>query len=217
MKEKKMFDITTVKFDEKGLVPAVACDAFSGRVLMQAYMSREALDLTLSTKRAHYYSRSRKSLWEKGETSGHTQEVVSIVSDCDNDCVLLRVIQTGPACHTGEASCFFNHRVDFKNIPDVGVLCDTLAAIRDRKANPQEGSYTRYLFEKGKEKICKKLGEECTEAVIAAMKGDTAELCEESADILYHLLVLLEECGADLTAVLRVLDERRSKERKRDY
>ncbi|MCL2797930.1 MAG: bifunctional phosphoribosyl-AMP cyclohydrolase/phosphoribosyl-ATP diphosphatase HisIE [Firmicutes bacterium] len=212
-----MFDISSIKFDEKGLIPAVAVDACSGRVLMQAYMNREALEKTLATKRAHYYSRSRKSLWRKGETSGHTQEVVSIVSDCDNDCILLRVIQTGAACHTGETSCFFNNRTDFNQIPDAGVLIDTLSAIRERKATPQEGSYTNYLFNKGREKICKKLGEECTEAVIAAMKGNTAELCEESADVLYHLLVLLEECGTDITAVFKVLDERRNKERKRDY
>jgi len=212
-----MFDINTIKFDACGLIPAIACDAYSGRVLMQAYVNREALEKTIASKQAHYYSRSRKKLWRKGETSGHTQEVVSIVSDCDNDCILLRVIQTGSACHTGEVSCFFNNRTDFKEISDVGVLYDTLSAIRDRRVSPQEGSYTNYLFAKGREKICKKLGEECTEAVIAAMKGDNAELCEESADILYHLLVLLDECGTDITAVLKVLENRRNKERKRDY
>jgi len=212
-----MFDINSIKFDGRGLVPAIACDAYTNRVLMQAYMSREALELTLESKQAHYYSRSRQTIWRKGATSGHTQEVVSVVSDCDNDCILLRVIQTGPACHTLSPSCFFNNRTDFSEVPDAGVLIDTLNAIRDRKLNPQEGSYTNYLFAKGKEKICKKIGEESAEAVIAAMKGDAAELCEESADIMYHLLVLLEACGTDITAVLRVLEARRNKERKRDY
>ncbi len=212
-----MPDITSIKFDQKGLVPAIVCDAYSGRVLMQAYMNREALELTLSTRNAYYYSRSRQKLWRKGETSGHTQEVVSVMSDCDNDCILLRVIQTGPACHTGAQSCFYNSLAEFSDIAEPGVLLDTVDAIRDRKQNPVEGSYTNYLFNKGREKICKKIAEESGEAIIAAMKGDNAELCEESADLLFHLTVLLEERGTNLTAVLKVMEERRKQERKRDY
>ena len=212
-----MLDIKTIKFDEKGLVPAIICDAYSNRVLMQAFMNQEALKMTLDTRQAHYYSRSRKKLWRKGETSGNTQKVVSIVSDCDNDCILLRVIQTGPACHTGEQSCFFNNLTEFAQISELDVLSETEMAICDRKKNPQEGSYTNYLLEKGREKICKKIAEESGEVIIAAMKGDNIELCEESADLLYHLLVLLKERETDLSAVLKVLEDRRKKERTRNY
>ncbi|MCL2062380.1 MAG: bifunctional phosphoribosyl-AMP cyclohydrolase/phosphoribosyl-ATP diphosphatase HisIE [Firmicutes bacterium] len=211
------FDINSVKFDEKGLIPAIVCDALSNRVLMQAYMDKQALQLTLNTKQAHYYSRSRAKLWKKGETSGNTQEVISVVLDCDLDCVLLRVKQKGAACHTGEPSCFFNARLDFLDIPDIGILRDTEQAIRERRQNPQKGSYTNYLFDKGLEKVCKKIAEESGETVIAAMKGDNAELCAESADLLYHLLVLLAMRGESLDGVLSVLRKRREQERERNY
>ncbi len=209
--------ISKIKFDEKGLVPAIAQDVFTNKVLMQAYMNREALELTLSTKKAYYYSRSRKELWLKGETSGHFQEVVSVSTDCDYDCVLLKIIQTGPACHTGQESCFFNEIETFKDIADIAILKSDIDTIKERKENPAEGSYTNYLLTKGKEKICKKIGEESSEIIIAAMKDDNNELACECADLLYHMFVLLEAQNSDFYDVLKVLRERRENERKRNY
>lgn len=210
-------DINTIKFDSNGLVVAIVCDAYSNEVIMQAFMNKEALEKTLKTKTAHYFSRSRNKLWLKGETSGHTQEVVSICSDCDNDSILLRVIQKGVACHTGEYSCFFNNLTTFKNICTTKALVDTQKTIKEREANPQEGSYTNYLLTHGKEKICKKIGEESTEVVISAMKNDNEELCSESADLLYHLVTLLHSQGTSIEKVMEVLQYRHASPRKREY
>ena len=173
-----------LKFDEKGLICAVAQDCESGEVLMQAYMNLEAYEKTLETGYAHYYSRSRQKLWKKGEESGHLQEVVSVSLDCDGDCVLLRVRQTGAACHTGNYSCFFN--------------------------TVKEGGYTCYLFEKGVDKIAKKTGEEAVELVIAAKNGDKEEIVGECADLFYHTLVLLANAGVKLSDVCAELEERHS-------
>lgn len=196
-----------LKFDEKGLVCAIAQDYESGEVLMQAYMNKEAYLLTLETGYAHYFSRSRQKLWKKGETSGHFQKVKSIYVDCDGDCVLMKVEQTGAACHTGNYSCFFNE------IKNGGIGVEMLGAlqriIKDRKDNPEEGSYTSYLFEKGVDKIAKKTGEEAVELVIAAKGGDKNEIIGECADLLYHTLVLLENVGVKLSDVCNELKERR--------
>ena len=181
-----------IKFDERGLICAIAQDAESGDVLMQAYMNEEALQETLETGYAHYWSRSRKCLWKKGETSGHVQKVKGITFDCDKDCVLLSIEQVGAACHTGSRSCFFNVE---KAEEGAGVrfLSELARVIDDRKRHPEEGSYTSYLFEKGIDKIAKKMGEEAVETVIASKNDKKEEVGGEVADLLYHLLVLRRE------------------------
>ena len=197
-----------LKFDEKGLICAVAQDCESGEVLMQAYMNLEAYEKTLETGYAHYYSRSRQKLWKKGEESGHLQEVVSVSLDCDGDCVLLRVRQTGAACHTGNYSCFFN------TVKEGGAGAEMLGrlqrVVEDRRDRPEEGSYTCYLFEKGVDKIAKKTGEEAGELVIAAKNGDKEEIVGECADLFYHTLVLLANAGVKLSDVCAELEERHS-------
>lgn len=211
------FDIDSIVFDEHGLVVAITTDALTGEVLMQAYMDRTALEKTLETGRVHYFSRSRKKLWLKGETSGNFQEVVSIASDCDNDSVLLRVIQTGAACHTGSRSCFFNNYEERKHIPQLSIIKSEIDAVKDRIEHPEEGSYTNYLFNKGVEKICKKVGEEASECIIAAMKGNNDELSGEIADLIYHLIVLAQNQDLPLESILSVIEQRRLSERKRNY
>ena len=197
-----------LKFDEKGLICAVAQACESGEVLMQAYMNLEAYEKTLETGYAHYYSRSRQKLWKKGEESGHLQEVVSVSLDCDGDCVLLRVRQTGAACHTGNYSCFFN------TVKEGGAGAEMLGrlqrVVEDRRDRPEEGSYTCYLFEKGVDKIAKKTGEEAVELVIAAKNGDKEEIVGECADLFYHTLVLLANAGVKLSDVCAELEERHS-------
>lgn len=202
-----MYDL---KFDSNGLIPAITVDAVTNEVLMQAYMNKEALEKTLETGEAHYWSRSRQKLWHKGEESGHFQKVKAVYADCDRDSLLITVEQVGGiACHTGNRSCFFNEIKKFGeqdgNVKVLRVLADT---IKDRAENPKEGSYTDYLLAKGVEKICKKVGEESTEAVIAAMKADNKELSNEIADLFYHLFVLMQARGMKYTDVLKVLEER---------
>ena len=211
------FDIDSIKFNSDGLVVAIAADALTNEVLMQAYMNREALEMTLKTGEAHYYSRSRQKLWHKGETSGHIQKVISIVSDCDNDSILMNVEQVGCACHTGNRSCFFNNYTEFYQSPNLKILKEDMEAVKDRAAHRVEGSYTNYLLDKGKEKICKKVGEEASECIIAAMKGDNDELSCEIADLTYHLLVLMECQNLNPDKVLDVLRQRRMNERRRNY
>jgi len=198
-----------IKFGQDGLVPAIAQDAHSGRVLMQAYMNREALEKTLETHGAHYYSRSRKCLWKKGETSGNVQKVVSIAADCDFDCILMQIEQTGPACHTGEKSCFFNKLGEYGKVSNSSVLYELAEVIADRRENPKEGSYTNYLFEKGIDKILKKVGEENAEVIIASKNEGTGELRYEAADLLYHLLVLMNEKELSLEELFEELESRR--------
>lgn len=197
-----------LKFDEKGLICAVAQDCESGEVLMQAYMNLEAYEKTLETGYAHYYSRSRQKLWKKGEESGHLQEVVSVSLDCDGDCVLLRVRQTGAACHTGNYSCFFNTVIE--GGAGAEMLGRLQRVVEDRRDRPEEGSYTCYLFEKGVDKIAKKTGEEAVELVIAAKNGDKEEIVGECADLFYHTLVLLANAGVKLSDVCAELEERHS-------
>jgi len=192
-------DIEAIRFDEKGLIPAIAQDVQTGEVLMLAYMNKESLQKTLETGFATYYSRSRQSLWQKGETSGHRQAVRALHYDCDADAILMQVEQTGPACHTGEKSCFHNTLLPLVEqvggVADSGVLQEVFNVILDRRVHPREGSYTNYLFDKGVEKICKKVGEEASETIIAAVKGSNEELRYEVADLFYHVLVLLANQG----------------------
>ncbi|MBD5560820.1 MAG: bifunctional phosphoribosyl-AMP cyclohydrolase/phosphoribosyl-ATP diphosphatase HisIE [Clostridia bacterium] len=200
-----------IDFEKQGgLVPAIAQDVHTGEVLMLAYMDQEAVEKTLETGWAHYHSRSRDSLWKKGETSGHTQRVVSVRLDCDRDALLLLVEQTGPACHTGSRSCFFSSLQEGEaDCPDPEILFRLRDVIHERREHPKEGSYTNYLFEKGIDKILKKVGEESSEVIIAAKNDGTGELRYETADLLYHLLVLLEEKELGFEEVLSELRSRR--------
>ena len=186
------------KTNENGLVPCIAQDYYTGKVLMMAYMNEESYNKTLETGLMTYWSRSREKLWTKGEESGHYQYVKSLTADCDKDTILAKVKQEGPACHTGNETCFFTP-LAVKNSSEVSdaftVLQDVYATIKDRKENPREGSYTNYLFDKGIDKILKKVGEECTEIVIAAKNPDAEEIKYEIADFLYHAMVLMVERG----------------------
>ena len=197
-----------IRYDEQGLVPVVAQDAGTGEVLMLAYASREAVEKTLETGEAHYYSRSRGELWRKGATSGNTQKVVDVRLDCDGDALLYRVDPAGPACHTGERSCFFTSLASRGgDVPDLGRTLGRLAGtIAGRHREMPEGSYTAKLLERGTGYIAQKVGEEAVEVVVAALEGE--RLAEESADLLYHLLVLLEGQGVGAEEVARILDER---------
>ena len=199
-------------WDEKGLIPVIVQDDKTDEVLMMAYMNEESYRLTCETGRMTYYSRSRQSLWVKGETSGHFQYVRSMSLDCDADTILARVRQIGAACHTGNRSCFFTplvKRTGMHPNPEK-VLEDVYAVIRDRKEHPKEGSYTNYLFDKGVDKICKKIGEEATEIVIAAKNPDPEEIIYESADFLYHLMVLMADKGVTWDDILDELSKRES-------
>ncbi len=194
--------VKELKFDEKGLIPAIAQDAVSGQVLMCAYMNAESLEKTIETGHATYFSRSRQELWEKGATSGHYQTVKEILLDCDGDALVLKVEQEGAACHTQNYACFYRKLVDGKwvEIPTEGVvspeiLYDVYHVIMDRVKNPKEGSYTNYLFEKGIDKMLKKVGEEAAEVIIASKNYVKAEVQYETADLLYHLSVVLVEQG----------------------
>ena len=181
-----------LKFDEKGLIPAIVQDCRTGKVLMMAYMNEESLRISLEEGRTCFWSRSRGELWRKGETSGNVQRVISIKTDCDRDALLISVDKEGPACHTGSESCFFNTVSEGAET----FSCEGLyELIRGRKENSRQGSYTTYLFEKGLEKILKKIGEESCEVVIAAMKEDKRETVFEIADLAYHILVLMAEEG----------------------
>jgi phosphoribosyl-ATP pyrophosphohydrolase/phosphoribosyl-AMP cyclohydrolase len=203
--------IEELKFDAAGLVPVVAQDARTGSVLMLAYADRVALERTVESGRAHFWSRSRKELWEKGATSGNVQNVVEVRVDCDGDAILYRVEQTGPACHTGETSCF--HRlVEDNSLVATGepahILARMESIVRERDLTRTEGSYTSYLFESGLDKILKKIGEEATEVVIAAKNEDRAALSGEAADLLFHLMVLLRQRGAPLSGIWEELEGR---------
>ncbi|MGI6586221.1 MAG: bifunctional phosphoribosyl-AMP cyclohydrolase/phosphoribosyl-ATP diphosphatase HisIE [Lutisporaceae bacterium] len=191
--------INDIKFDEKDLVPAIVQDYKTGEVLMQAYMNKESLEKTLETGRSWFYSRSRKKLWEKGATSGCIQSVKEIFYDCDGDSLLLKVDQAGAACHTGNRSCFYRSlwkgEESAKAVNIGEVIADLYDKVGDRRKNPVEGSYTCYLFEKGIDKICKKIGEEGTEVVIAAKNESKEEIIYEISDLIYHLTVLMNYMG----------------------
>ncbi len=202
-----MIDMNELKFVEKGLIPAIVTDALSGRVLTLAYMNRESLQKTLETGLTCFWSRSRQTLWLKGETSGNYQHVVSITADCDKDALLVKVEPDGPACHLGTTSCFANPlwQSDERNEFSLDGLMELLAG---RKANLPEGSYTTYLFQKGIDKILKKVGEESTEVIIAAKAEDKKETIYEIADLAYHVMVLMTEAGITLEDVRRELASR---------
>lgn len=228
--------IKDIKFDDKGLIPAITQDYRTDEVLMLAWMNAESLQRTLKTGKVHYFSRSRQSLWLKGETSGHFQYVKSISYDCDGDTILLKVEQVGAACHTGHRSCFFRKfeagslkAEEHKNednaaglkadepadknaateIAGPTVLKEVYDVISDRAAHPKEGSYTNYLFEKGLDKILKKIGEESSEVIIASKNGKKDEIMSEVSDLLYHIMVLLVERGMTLEDVYGELKGRR--------
>ncbi|WP_199426494.1 bifunctional phosphoribosyl-AMP cyclohydrolase/phosphoribosyl-ATP diphosphatase HisIE [Thermaerobacillus caldiproteolyticus] len=204
-------NVSHIRFDEKGLVPAIVQDAQSKEVLTLAYMNEESLKKSLETGETWFYSRSRGELWHKGATSGNTQRIFEMRYDCDKDALLVLVEPAGPACHTGSYSCF-SERVDgesFRPLTDRFAIIDQLEkVIAEREAERPEGAYTTYLFEKGIDKILKKVGEEAAEVIIAAKNRNPEELKWEVADLLYHLLVLLREQKLPLDAVLNVLSER---------
>ena len=187
----------TLKFDENGLIPAIVQDHYTKEVLTLAYMNAESLALTIAEQRTVFWSRSRQQLWRKGETSGNVQKVVSVTADCDGDALVVEVIKSGPACHTGAESCFFNPVYvsdEVKQFSWEGLY----RLIQGRRTQPKEGSYTTYLFEKGRDKILKKVGEECTEVLIGGAKNDREETIYEIADLAYHVLVLMVEMGITL-------------------
>ncbi len=199
-----MFDINTLKFDEKGLIPAVVVDALSKKVLTVAYMNRESLEISMKEGKTCFWSRSRQELWRKGETSGNFQHIVSITADCDRDALTVEVLKDGPACHLGTESCF-NETV-YQSEENHGFSIDGLMEqLEGRKADKPEGSYTTYLFEKGLDKILKKVGEESTEVIIAAKAEDKKETIYEIADLAYHVLVLMVEAGISLEDVRKEL------------
>ena len=198
-----MFD--ELKFDENGLIPAIVQDKWSKEVLTLAYMNRESLEISICEGRTCFYSRSRKTLWRKGEVSGNVQHIASIRADCDGDALVVEVDRDGPACHTGSDSCFFNpvHEAE----PPFSL--DSLFKLIDgRKRAPQPGSYTSYLFDKGADKILKKVGEECAEVLIAAKGGDRTETVFEISDLTYHLMVLMVEMGITPKDILSQLASR---------
>ncbi|MBR5428404.1 MAG: bifunctional phosphoribosyl-AMP cyclohydrolase/phosphoribosyl-ATP diphosphatase HisIE [Clostridia bacterium] len=198
-----MINIDELRFDEKGLIPAIVVDAGTKKVLTLAYMNRESLEISIREKRTCFWSRSRKELWRKGKTSGNVQHIVDITADCDKDALVVTVKKDGPACHTGSDSCFFNPVYQSENAPFT--YEGLMELIKGRKTNPQEGSYTTYLFEKGIDKILKKVGEESAEVIIAAKGGDRGETIYEIADLAYHVMVLMAETGIGIDDITREL------------
>lgn len=203
-------DIEQLTFDANGLIPAIVQDDRTGEVLMLAYMNKESIEKTLETNETWFYSRSRQELWNKGATSGNRQSVKRISVDCDQDTLLIQVAPQGPACHTGETSCFFT--TAFETEESVReVVYEVIDEIAQRRENPVEGSYTTYLFKEGIDKVLKKVGEETTEVVIGAKNADKEEVANEVADLIYHTLVLLNILDVDLNDVKQVLRKRRPK------
>lgn len=202
-----MLDINELKFDDRGLIPAVVVDAVTKRVLTVAYMNEESLRISMAEGRSCFWSRSRQELWRKGETSGNVQHIVSITADCDADALVVVVEKAGPACHTGSDSCFFRPVWHSDTLQDFSLqgLYDLLA---DRKSARPEGSYTSYLFDKGIDKILKKVGEESTEVIIAAKADDRKETVYELADLAYHAMVLMVQMGISVEDVHRELASR---------
>jgi len=202
-----MLKIDELKFDSNGLIPAIVVDDKSGEVLTLAYMSPESLQISIDEKRTCFWSRSRKELWRKGDTSGNVQHIVSITADCDRDALVVRVNKDGPACHLGNESCFVDS-VYVSDEPANFSLEGLMDLLIDRKANGKEGSYTTYLFQKGVDKILKKVGEECTEVIIGGKAGDKCETIYEIADLTYHVMVLMVEMGISLDEIRNELASR---------
>ncbi|OZS78278.1 bifunctional phosphoribosyl-AMP cyclohydrolase/phosphoribosyl-ATP pyrophosphatase [Tetzosporium hominis] len=201
----------TIRFDDNGLVPAIVQDARTKEVLTLAYMNEESLEKTKQTGETWFYSRSRQELWHKGATSGNTQRVMSITADCDQDTLVVSVIPNGPACHTGARSCFNETVVENEKVASVEAITRLEQVIKTRFVEKPDGAYTTYLFEKGVDKIGKKIGEEATEVVIAAKNNDAEELSMEAADLIYHLMVMLENQKVPFANVLEILEQRASK------
>ena len=202
-----MIDISTLKFDEKGLIPAIVIDAETNKVLTLAYMNEESLKISIEKKLTCFWSRSRQELWLKGETSGNYQHIIKIVADCDRDALTVYVKKEGPACHTGAESCF--NDVVFESEEDGVFSPEALFdMLKGRKTEKKEGSYTTYLFEKGLDKILKKVGEECTEVIIASKDNDKKETIYEIADLYYHVMVMMVEMGIEVDDVVRELASR---------
>ncbi len=199
-------DINTLKFDEKGLIPAIVTDAETGKVLTLAYMNRESLEISIKEGKTCFWSRSRGELWRKGETSGNYQHIVSITADCDGDALEVCVRKDGPACHKGTDSCF-NDVIWGEKTSDFE-LGSLMNKLKQRKKDMPEGSYTTYLFQKGLDKILKKVGEECTEVIIAAKAEDKAETIYEISDLAYHTLVLMIEAGIEIDDIKKELASR---------
>ena len=202
-----MIDINALKFDEKGLIPAIVVDSYSKKVLTLAYMNKESLEISMEKGLTCFYSRSRQELWLKGETSGNYQHIVSITADCDNDALVVVVEKDGPACHTGADSCFFNevyHSDELESFSFEGLY----ELLQGRKEEMPEGSYTTYLFSKGRDKILKKVGEESTEVIIGGKADDKNETVYEIADLAYHLMVLMVDMGISVKDVQKELASR---------
>ncbi|MCI7145741.1 MAG: bifunctional phosphoribosyl-AMP cyclohydrolase/phosphoribosyl-ATP diphosphatase HisIE [Clostridiales bacterium] len=203
-----MINPDELKFDERGLIPAIVQDALTGRVLTLAYMNRESLEISMKEKKTCFWSRSRQELWLKGETSGNYQHIVSITADCDKDALLVRVEKDGPACHLGNESCFWDNTVwESPELADF-TIDNLYSMLEGRKEEMPEGSYTSYLFEKGIDKILKKVGEESTEVIIAAKADDRAETVYEIADLAYHIMVMMVNMGIPLDEVRKELASR---------
>ena len=204
-----MININELKFDEKGLIPAVVIDNKTKRLLTLAYMSRESLEISIEKGLTCFFSRSRQELWLKGETSGNFQHIVSITADCDKDALQIIVEPDGPACHTGSFSCFENPVWENPEMAESGFSLDSLMKlIEGRKTEKKEGSYTTYLFEKGIDKILKKVGEECTEVIIAGKADDKAETIYEISDLTYHVLVMMVQMGISIEDIKKELASR---------
>ena len=202
-----ILNIDKLKFDDKGLIPAIIIDYYTKEVLTLAYMNKESLEISLKEGKTCFYSRSRKELWRKGETSKNYQHIQSIKSDCDNDALIIEVIKEGPACHTGAESCFMNEVYQKENYKDFSIY-KLYELIRGRKINMTEGSYTTYLFNSGIDKILKKIGEESSEVIIGAKNGSKEEIIYELSDLLYHSLVLMVEKNITLNDIKDELSKR---------
>ena len=202
-----MLNIDELKFDEKGLIPAIVVDAKSKKVLTLAYMNRESLAISMEKGLTCFWSRSRNELWLKGETSGNYQHIVSITADCDGDALVVMVEKDGPACHTGADSCFNDIVYESEDLHEFS-YAGLMELIAGRKTNPKDGSYTTYLFNKGIDKILKKVGEECTEVIIAGKANDKKETVYEIADLCYHVMVLMIEMGISLDDIFDELASR---------
>lgn len=200
-------DISELKFNSRGLIPAIVVDAESQKVLTLAYMSKKSLEISMEEGLTYFFSRSRQKLWLKGETSGHYQHIVSITADCDKDALVIYVKKDGPACHTGHDSCFFNPVFKSEEL-SVFTVENLMKMLKNRKKEKTEGSYTTYLFEKGIDKILKKVGEESTEVIIAGKADDKKETIYEIADLAYHIMVLMVEMGISLDDIKKELASR---------
>ncbi|MBE6669878.1 MAG: bifunctional phosphoribosyl-AMP cyclohydrolase/phosphoribosyl-ATP diphosphatase HisIE [Ruminococcaceae bacterium] len=202
-----MLDISKLKFDEKGLIPAIVVDAKTKKVLTLAYMNKESLEISMKEGRTCFWSRSRRELWRKGETSGNVQKIVSITADCDADALVVKVEKSGPACHTGADSCFNDEVYQSDELSEFS-YSGLYDLIKGRKEEKKEGSYTTYLFEKGIDKILKKVGEESTEVIIAAKADDRRDTVYEIADLAYHVMVLMVQMGIPLEDIFDELASR---------